>query len=155
LLRIIIGLERPSSGQIIYRGQIQTGLQASTALVFQNFALFPWLTVQQNIAVGLSTLPLDEAEKERRVRRGVDAVGVEGFEDAYPKELSGGMRQRVGFARALAIEPEILCMDEPFSALDVLTGETLRNEVIDLYTSKTSPVNTILMVTHSISEAVF
>src|SRR2546422_5935097 len=155
LLRVVIGLEKPSSGRILYRGKAQTGLNPSAGLVFQNFALFPWLTVHQNVAVGLSSLPLDDTDRERRVRRVVDAVGLEGFEEAYPKELSGGMKQRVGFARALAVEPELLCMDEAFSALDVLTGETLRNEVIDLYTRKTSPVNTILMVTHSISEAVF
>ena len=155
LLRVVIGLEKPSSGRILYRGKAQTGLNPSAGLVFQNFALFPWLTVHQNVAVGLSSLPMDDADREKRVRRVVDAVGLEGFEEAYPKELSGGMKQRVGFARALAVEPELLCMDEAFSALDVLTGETLRNEVIDLYTRKTSPVNTILMVTHSISEAVF
>jgi len=155
LLRAIIGLEQPTSGQIFYRGHVQTGLNPSVALVFQNFALFPWLTVQQNVAVGLSHLSLDAPGREKRVRQVIEAVGLAGSEDAYPKELSGGMKQRVGLARALAVEPEILCMDEPFSALDVLTSETLRNEVIDLYTSKTSPVNTILMVTHSISEGVF
>jgi NitT/TauT family transport system ATP-binding protein len=155
LLRVIIGLETPSSGQILYRGKLQKGLNPSAGLVFQNFALFPWLTVHQNVAVGLSSLALDDTDREERVRRVIDAVGLAGFEEAYPKELSGGMKQRVGFARALAVEPELLCMDEAFSALDVLTGETLRNEVIDLYTSKTSPVTSILMVTHSISEAVF
>ena len=155
LLRAIIGLEPPTSGQILYRGQVQVGLNPSTALVFQNFALFPWLTVQQNVAVGLSHLPLTTAEREKRVRGVIDTVGLAGSEEAYPKELSGGMKQRVGLARALAVRPEILCMDEPFSALDVLTSETLRNEVIDLYTTKASPVNTILMVTHSISEGVF
>jgi NitT/TauT family transport system ATP-binding protein len=155
LLRAIIGLEPPTSGQILYRGQVQVGLNPSTALVFQNFALFPWLTVQKNVAVGLPHLALDATECEKRVRQVIDAVGLAGSEEAYPKELSGGMKQRVGLARALAVQPEILCMDEPFSALDVLTSETLRNEVIDLYTTKTSPVNTILMVTHSISEGVF
>jgi NitT/TauT family transport system ATP-binding protein len=155
LLRAIIGLEQPTAGQILYRGQVQTGLNPSTALVFQNFALFPWLTVQQNVAVGLPHLALDDAERKKRVRQVIDAVGLAGSEEAYPKELSGGMKQRVGLARALAVEPEILCMDEPFSALDVLTSETLRNEVIDIYTSKISPVNSILMVTHSISEGVF
>ena len=155
LLRVIIGLETPSSGEILYRGKTQTGLNPLAALVFQNFALFPWLTVHQNVAVGLSSLPMDDTDREKRVHRVIDAVGLEGFEEAYPKELSGGMKQRVGFARALAVEPEILCMDEPFSALDVLTAETLRNEVIDLYSNKTSPVNTILIVTHSISEGVF
>jgi NitT/TauT family transport system ATP-binding protein len=155
LLRAIIGLETPTSGEIFYRGQVQVGLNPSTALVFQNFALFPWLTVQENVAVGLSHLALDAAELEKRVRAVIDAVGLTGSEEAYPKELSGGMKQRVGLARALAVEPEILCMDEPFSALDVLTSETLRNEVIDLYTRKISQVNSILMVTHSISEGVF
>jgi len=155
LLRIMIGLEQATSGQVLYRGEVQTGLIPSAALVFQSFALFPWLTVQENVAVGLSHLPLEEVERDRRVRHVLEAVGLEGFEEAYPKELSGGMKQRVGLARALAVEPEILFMDEPFSALDVLTGETLRNEVIDLYTSKTSPVRSILMVTHSINEAVF
>src|SRR5206468_1081401 len=105
LLRIIIGLENPTSGRIIYRGVTQTGLHPSTALVFQNFALFPWLTVQQNIGLGLANLALEESEIERRVRRVIDAVGLEGFEDAYPKELSGGMKQRVGLARALAVQP--------------------------------------------------
>jgi NitT/TauT family transport system ATP-binding protein len=155
LLRAIIGLEPPTAGQILYRGKAQTGLNPSMALVFQNFALFPWLTVQENVAVGLSHLSLATAEREKRVKQVIDDVGLDGSEEAYPKELSGGMKQRVGLARALAVQPEILCMDEPFSALDVLTSETLRNEVIDIYTSKTSPVNTILMVTHSISEGVF
>jgi NitT/TauT family transport system ATP-binding protein len=155
LLRAVIGLEKPSSGEVLFRGVAQAGLNPSAALVFQNFALFPWLTVHQNIAVGLSNLPLTDTKREQRVRRVIDTVGLEGFEEAYPKELSGGMKQRVGLARALAVEPEILCMDEPFSALDVLTGEALRNEIIDLYTSKTSPVNSVLMVTHGITEAVF
>ncbi len=155
LLRAIIGLEPPTSGQILYRGRVQAGLNPSTALVFQNFALFPWFTVEQNVAAGLSHSALDLAERQKRVKQVIGTVGLTGSEEAYPKELSGGMKQRVGLARALVGEPEILCMDEPFSALDVLTSETLRNEVIDIYTRKTSPVNTILMVTHGISEAVF
>ena len=155
LLRAIIGLEPPTSGQILYRGKVQTGLNPSTALVFQNFALFPWLTVQENIEAGLPHLALSATEREQRVRAVITTVGLTGSEEAYPKELSGGMKQRVGLARALVVQPEILCMDEPFSALDVLTSETLRNEVIDIYTTKASPVNTILMVTHSIAEAVF
>jgi NitT/TauT family transport system ATP-binding protein len=155
LLRAIIGLELPTAGQIFYRGKLQSGLNQSTALVFQNFALFPWLTVQQNAAVGLSRIALSDTDREQRVRQVIEAVGLAGSEEAYPKELSGGMKQRVGLARALAVEPEILCMDEPFSALDVLTSETLRNEVIDIYTRNTSPVNSILMVTHSISEGIF
>ena len=155
LLRAIIGLEPPTSGEILFRGKAQVGLNPSTALVFQNFALFPWLTVQENIEVGLPHLGLSAIEREQRVREVINTVGLTGSEEAYPKELSGGMKQRVGLARALAVQPEILCMDEPFSALDVLTSETLRNEVIDIYTSKDSRVNTILMVTHSIAEAVF
>ncbi len=155
LLRAIIGLEPPVAGEILYRGRVQAGLNPSAALVFQNFALFPWLTVQENIEVGLPHLPLSAIEREQRVREVIKTVGLTGSEEAYPKELSGGMKQRVGLARALAVQPEILCMDEPFSALDVLTSETLRNEVVDLYTSRASPVNTILMVTHSIAEAVF
>ena len=140
---------------MFYRGQVQVGLNPSTALVFQNFALFPWLTVQQNVAVGLPHAGLDDAERARRTHRVIETVGLTGSEEAYPKELSGGMKQRVGLARALAGEPEILCMDEPFSALDVLTSETLRNEVIDIYLRGSSPVNSILMVTHSIGEGLF
>lgn len=155
LLRVALGLMPVTTGQILHHGKVHAGLIPAAALVFQNFALFPWLTVAQNIAVGLSNLPLDPSQRDQRVQRVIDAVGLEGFEEAYPKELSGGMKQRVGIARALVVEPELLCMDEPFSALDVLTGETLRNEVIDLFTKTTSPVNSILMVTHSISEAVF
>ncbi|MDP2139088.1 MAG: nitrate/sulfonate/bicarbonate ABC transporter ATP-binding protein [Candidatus Didemnitutus sp.] len=155
LLRAIIGLEQPTAGQIFYRGKMQAGLNQSTALVFQNFALFPWLTVQQNVAAGLPRTARDDADRVKRVQQVIEMVGLTGSEEAYPKELSGGMKQRVGLARALASEPEILCMDEPFSALDVLTRETLRNEVIDIYTRKSSPVNSILMVTHSINEGVF
>ena len=155
LLRVAIGLETPSQGEVLYRGRTRDGLNPSTALVFQNFALFPWFTVLENVSIGLAHLALDPTEADRRVRGVIDAVGLGGCEEAYPKELSGGMKQRVGIARALVVEPELLCMDEPFSALDVLTGETLRNEVIDLYTSKSSAVNSILMVTHGILEAVF
>jgi NitT/TauT family transport system ATP-binding protein len=155
LLRVALGLEQPTSGQVFHRGQARRELQPATALVFQNFALFPWLTVHENVALGLAPTLVDEAERAQRIHRVIHVVGLEGFEDAYPKELSGGMKQRVGFARALAADPELLCMDEPFSALDVLTGEALRNEVVDLYTSKTSPLNSILLVTHSITEAVF
>ena len=155
LLRMLIGLETPTSGQIFYRGTLQTGLNPSTALVFQNFALFPWLTVEENVAVGLPRTVVDAQERQQRVKHVIGTVGLTGSEEAYPKELSGGMKQRVGLARALAGEPELLCMDEPFSALDVLTSETLRNEVIDLYVSGKSPVTTILMVTHGIAEAVF
>src|SRR5579872_2605693 len=149
LLRILIGLLRPTSGGVLYRGKLMEDLNPSCSLVFQNFALFPWLVVQQNIALSLANLPLNEEERASRVRRVVDRVGLEGFEEAYPRELSGGMKQRVGIARALVVEPEILCLDEPFSALDVMTAETLRNDVVGIFTDKTSPVNSILMVTHS------
>jgi NitT/TauT family transport system ATP-binding protein len=155
LLRILIGLQQPSSGEVRYRDKAVTGVNGAAALVFQNFALFPWLTVERNIALSLANHPLDETERSARVRTAINHVGLGGFEDAYPKELSGGMKQRVGIARALVMEPELLCLDEPFSALDVLTAETLRNEVMDLYVSKTSPVNSILIVTHSVEEAVF
>jgi len=155
LLRAIIGLEPPTAGGIWMRGEPQTGLNRSTALVFQNFALFPWMTVQENIAAGLSNAPLAAEAREKRVREVIETVGLKGSEEAYPKELSGGMKQRVGLARALAVQPEILCMDEPFSALDVLTSETLRNEVVDLFTRGSSPVKTVVLVTHSIGEGVF
>jgi|SRR6266850_98646 len=155
LLRILIGLQRPSAGEVKYRGKPMTSVNPAAALVFQNFALFPWLTVEQNIALSLESRALADGERSRRVREAIDHVGLGGFEEAYPKELSGGMKQRVGIARALVVQPEILCLDEPFSALDVLTAETLRNEVIDLYTGKSSPVNSILMVTHSVEEAAF
>ena len=155
LLRIMIGLQKPSSGELRYRGEVITGVNPAAALVFQNFALFPWLTVEQNIALSLTSRSIDNSEQTALVRNSIDHVGLGGFEDAYPKELSGGMKQRVGIARALVVQPEILCLDEPFSALDVLTAETLRNEVIDLYRAESSPVNSILMVTHSVDEAVF
>ena len=155
LLRAIIGLEQPTSGRILYRGKPQTGLNADIGLVFQNFALFPWLTVQENVAVGLTNSAADSAEQAQRVGRVVELVGLAGSEEAYPKELSGGMKQRVGLARALVGAPRILCMDEPFSALDVLTSESLRTEVIHLNTVGSSPATTIVMVTHSIGEAIY
>ncbi len=155
LLRAIIGLEPPSRGEVFYHGELQRGLNPSATMVFQNFALFPWLTVQQNVSLGVPASVSEEAAREERIAHVLKMVGLTGSEEAYPRELSGGMKQRVGLARALAGEPELLCMDEPFSALDVLTSEALRNEVVDLFASKPSTVNTILMVTHSITEAVF
>ncbi len=155
LVRTLIGLQAPTSGDVLHKGIIQTGLNRSAALVFQNFALFPWLTVRQNVALGIPHGSGDAAVVEERVRQAITSVGLHGSDEAFPRELSGGMKQRVGLARALAVQPEIPCMDEPFSALDALTSETLRNEVIDLYTSKASPVKTIVLVTHSIAEAVF
>ncbi|MBX7208467.1 MAG: nitrate/sulfonate/bicarbonate ABC transporter ATP-binding protein [Verrucomicrobiaceae bacterium] len=155
LLRVVLGLTEPDAGRRLYRGKPLHGLTPSTSLVFQSFALFPWLTVHENIALCLENLGLTDEECDKRVHETIDAVGLEGSENAYPRELSGGMKQRVGIARALAVRPALLCMDEPFSALDVLTGETLRNEVMDLYRSPKSPINAVIMVTHSISEAVF
>lgn len=155
LLRVVLGLTEPDAGRRLYQGKALRGLTPSTSLVFQSFALFPWLTVRENISLCLENLGLTGKEREKRVHDTIDAVGLEGSENAYPRELSGGMKQRVGIARALAVRPALLCMDEPFSALDVLTGETLRNEVIDLYRSQKSPINAVIIVTHSISEAVF
>src|SRR6266699_3426426 len=155
ILRMLAGLITPTHGEVFYHGQPLHGLNPGVAIVFQSFALYPWMTVTENVRVVHEVLRPPRQEIAERTERGITRVGLGGFERAYPRELSGGMKQRVGMARALAVEPELLFMDEPFSALDVLTGETLRNEVIDLYTRKTSAVNTILMVTHSISEAVF
>ena len=155
LLRILTGLLKPTAGTLAYRDQPMDGPNPNMAMVFQSFALFPWLTVEKNIALGLTNSPLSAGEREKRIRHVIDTVGLEHFEKAYPKELSGGMKQRVGLARALAMEPEILCMDEPFSALDVLTTETLRKEVVDIWRDHATPVKTILMVSHSITEAVF
>jgi NitT/TauT family transport system ATP-binding protein len=155
LMRVVLGLDEPSSGRCTFRGAPRRGLTPSTSLVFQSFALFPWLTVRENILLGLENIGLSDDEKNQRAHQVIDAVGLEGSENAYPRELSGGMKQRVGIARALAVRPALLCMDEPFSALDVLTAETLRNEVIDLYRAPQSPINAVVMVTHSITEAVF
>lgn len=155
LIRALIGLQKPTSGDVLYKGELFDGVNPSAGLVFQNFALFPWLTIQQNVELGATHLKLQPEEQQQRIEHVINVVGLQGFEEAYPRELSGGMKQRVGLARALVVEPEILCLDEPFSALDVLTSETLRNEIVDLYLSKDSPVDTILTVTHSVSEAVF
>src|SRR5271163_2842045 len=124
LLRIIAGLIRPSGGEVIYRGERVDGPAEGIAMVFQTFALFPWLTVLQNVEAGLEAIGVGQAERRRRAVSAIDLIGLDGFESAYPREFSGGMRQRVGFARALVVEPTILLLDEPFSALDVLTAET-------------------------------
>ncbi|WP_456619353.1 ABC transporter ATP-binding protein [Bradyrhizobium sp. P5_C12] len=154
LLRIIAGLVSPSSGQATCRGESITGPPNGVAMVFQSFALFPWLTVLQNVELGLEALGVDAAERRKRALAAIDLIGLDGFESAYPKELSGGMRQRVGFARALVVHPDLLLMDEPFSALDVLTAETLRTDLIDLWIEGRLPIKSILMVTHNIEEAV-
>jgi NitT/TauT family transport system ATP-binding protein len=155
LLRILTGLLPPTTGDVLAYGNPLRGFHPRAAIVFQNFALFPWLTVSENIAMGLDWMRLSREEEALRVRAVIDKVGLEGFEEAYPKELSGGMKQRVGIARALIVRPELLCMDEPFSALDVLTAENLRAEVLRLWLDKGVEVKSVLFVTHDIREAVF
>jgi NitT/TauT family transport system ATP-binding protein len=154
LLRIITGLQRPSQGQILYRGVPLRGVNPHATIVFQTFALFPWLTVQQNVEVALKAQGVATDLRRQRAVALLDKVGLDGYETAYPRELSGGMRQKVGFARAMSVEPELLCLDEPFSALDVLSAEALRNELLELWTSGSMPTKAILMVTHNIEEAV-
>lgn len=153
LLRIIAGLIKPSKGQVLYHGQPVSEPVQGIAMVFQNFALLPWLTVLQNVELGLEALGIDRATRRQRALKAIDMIGLDGFESAYPKELSGGMRQRVGLARALVVDPELLLMDEPFSALDVLTAENLRSDLIDLWLTKHTRTKGILFVTHSIEEA--
>jgi len=154
LLRIIAGLLKPTSGRALWQGKPVDGPYQGVAMVFQSFALFPWLTVQENVELGLEARRTPAAERERRAAEAIDLIGLGGFESAYPKELSGGMRQRVGFARALVVHPELLLMDEPFSALDVLTAETMRTDIIDLWIEGRLPIRSVLMVTHNIEEAV-
>ncbi|MDQ0468117.1 ABC transporter ATP-binding protein [Labrys wisconsinensis] len=154
LLRAIAGLITPSSGTITFQGRRLTGPSSGIAVVFQSFALFPWLTVLQNVEVGLEAQGVVPAERRKRALAAIDLIGLDGFENAYPKELSGGMRQRVGLARALVVHPKVLLMDEPFSALDVLTAETLRTDLLDLWCEGRMPIEAILMVTHNIEEAV-
>src|SRR5579885_2153545 len=154
LLRLIAGLSRPAGGSITYLGRPLEGPPPGIAMVFQSFALFPWLTVLENVELGLEALGLPREETRRRAIAAIDMIGLDGFESAYPRELSGGMRQRVGFARALVVHPNILLMDEPFSALDVLTAETLRNDFLDLWCEGQLPIKAVLLVTHNIDEAV-
>jgi len=155
LLRIITGLQPPSEGTVLYRGKPMHGVNPHTTIVFQTFALFPWLTVQQNVEVALTARGVPAHRRARQAEALLDKVGLDGFETAFPRELSGGMRQKVGFARALAVEPELLCLDEPFSALDVLSADALRGELLELWTSGAMPTKAILMVTHNIEEAVY
>lgn len=154
LLRLIAGLARPTAGSIGYLGRPVSGPAAGIAMVFQSFALFPWLTVHENVRLGLEALGLPAEEIHRRSLAAIDLIGLDGFESAYPRELSGGMRQRVGFARALVVHPNILLMDEPFSALDVLTAETLRTDFLDLWGEGQLPIKGVILVTHNIEEAV-
>lgn len=164
LLRVLVGLLKPTKGTVLANGSPLNGIHPGVALVFQNFSLFPWLTVKENVALALNNMQLTPEEAANRVRRCIDMVGLEGHEQAYPKELSGGMKQRVGIARALARQPDLLCMDEPFSALDVFTAESLRSEVYKLWTQAHPAggkmqnlvhLKSILIITHLIEEAVF
>jgi NitT/TauT family transport system ATP-binding protein len=154
LLRILSGLAKPTSGALFWHGKPLDGQSPNVAIVFQSFALFPWLTVLENVEAPLEARGVEAVERRKRALRTLDTVGLDGFETAYPKELSGGMKQRVGFARALVVEPEVLFMDEPFSALDVLTAESLRGELLELWLNKKMPTNAIFIVTHNIEEAV-
>jgi NitT/TauT family transport system ATP-binding protein len=155
LLRILVGLDKPTSGEVRFEGQPIRVDDPQVAMVFQSFALFPWLTVTQNVEIGLEAQGKPLEERRRVARKFIDAVGLTGFEDAFPRELSGGMKQRVGIARALAIEPLLLSMDEPFSSLDPLTAQNLRDEILQLWTNPELPPKAVLMVTHSIEEAVY
>jgi NitT/TauT family transport system ATP-binding protein len=154
LLRIIAGLAKPWKGEVIYQDAPVNGPASGIAMVFQSFALFPWLSVLANTELGIRAQKVPEAEARQRAVAAIDLIGLDGFESAYPKELSGGMRQRVGFARALVTQPNILLMDEPFSALDVLTAETLRTDLLDLWVEGRMPIKSMLLVTHNIEEAV-
>jgi NitT/TauT family transport system ATP-binding protein len=154
LLRIMAGLIRSNGGDVLYRGQPMAGPARGISMVFQSFALFPWLTVQENVELGLEAAGVGREEREERANEAIDLIGLGGFEGAYPKELSGGMRQRVGFARALVMRPDVLLLDEPFSALDVLTSETLRSDLLELWDDRKIPTKGILLVSHNIEEAV-
>lgn len=154
LLRILAGLIPPSQGNVYYRGNPVQGPARGISMVFQSFALLPWLTVLHNVELGLEALGIDRDERRERALKAIDTIGLDGFESAFPKELSGGMRQRVGFARALVVNPDILLMDEPFSALDVLTADNLKSDLLDLWKTKKTGLHGILFVTHNIEEAI-
>lgn len=154
ILRLISGLLKPSDGEILYKGNPLQNINLESAIVFQNFALLPWLTVAENVELGLEARGVELSTRRKRTAYYIDKVGLDGYEEAYPRELSGGMKQRVGLARALAVEPEILLMDEPFSSLDALTSINLRDELVDIWSDRDFPVNTVVMVTHMIEEAI-
>ena len=154
LLRAIAGLTQPTSGTLAFKGQALTGTSPEVTMVFQNFALFPWLSVLENVQLGLEARGDDPQQSRAKALKAIELIGLSGFESAFPKELSGGMRQRVGFARALVVDPTLLLMDEPFSALDVLTAETLRTDFLELWNEGKIPISAILIVTHNIEEAV-
>jgi len=153
LLRIIAGLIPPTEGEVFHRGHPVHEPVPGISMVFQEFALMPWLTVLQNVELGLEAQGMKREERRQRALKAIDTIGLDGFESAFPKELSGGMRQRVGFARALVVNPDVLLMDEPFSALDVLTAENLRSDLLDLWQGHQTPLKAIFMVTHDITEA--
>ncbi len=155
LLREIVGLDKPTSGRILFQGEPVSAENPRISMVFQSFALFPWLTVAQNVQLGLEAHKVPLEEQQAKAKKYIEAVGLAGFENAYPRELSGGMKQRVGLARALAMDPILLCMDEPFSALDALTAQNLRDEILQLWQNPELPPSAIIMVTHSIDEAVY
>ena len=154
LLRLIAGLSRPAGGRVSYLGRAVEGPPPGIAIVFQSFALFPWLTVLENVEIGLEALGLSQQDIRARALQAIDLIGLDGFKSAYPRELSGGMRQRVGFARALVVHPNVLLMDEPFSALDVLTAETVRTDFLELWSDGKLPIKGVILVTHNIEEAV-
>lgn len=154
LLRMLTGLAAPTEGEVLYHGNPLKGVCEGVSVVFQNFALYPWLTVLENVELGLKARKVPRPQRRERALKVIDTVGLDGYEAAYPKELSGGMKQRVGFARALVVEPELLCMDEPFSSLDIFTAETLRGELLELWIGKKIPTKAIFLVTHNIEEAV-
>src|ERR1700736_6718645 len=154
LLRCLTGLTVPTTGRVLAYGEVLQGINPHASIVFQTFALYPWLTVEQNVAVGLMSKLVTRAEKEAAVENAIDLIGLNNYHDAYPREISGGMRQRGGIARALGADPKILCLDEAFSALDVLTAENLRNEVVTLWKEQATSLKSIFMVTHNIEEAV-
>jgi NitT/TauT family transport system ATP-binding protein len=154
LLRMLTGLSKPSAGEVLWHGNPVGAQSPNVSIVFQSFALFPWLTVLENVEAPLKARGIEEIPRRKRSLKILETVGLDGFEAAYPKELSGGMKQRVGFARALVVEPEVLFMDEPFSALDVLTAENLRTETLELWANKSIPTRAIYLVTHNIEEAV-
>lgn len=155
LLRIMDGLDSASSGQVLFKGIPITEPSPKISMIFQTFALLPWKNVRENIELGLEAQGIALRERHERAAKYIEAVGLSGFEDAYPRELSGGMKQRVGIARALAVEPEVLLMDEPFSSLDELTADSLRREVLEIWREPTKVTDTFIMVTHNVHEAVF
>jgi NitT/TauT family transport system ATP-binding protein len=154
LLRIIVGLEKPTSGEVLFKGEEIAPDNPKVSMVFQNFALFPWLTVKENIELVLETTKTEKEAGNIAIKY-ITAVGLDGFEGVYPRELSGGMKQRVGFARALAVEPILLCMDEPFSSLDALTSQNLKDELLMLWIDINMPPDAVIMVTHNVEEAVY